>query len=220
MNARPILFRGDMVNTFDRKTQTRRRMKIQSSRTPTLVKLADQLAAIWGNNIGGNEVCACPYGQPGDLLWVRETWGVGCRPDPNTGWRDGIEYRADVIGLDENDLLPLYSVNVPDDVDLASYNDKRGWHPSIFMPRWASRFTLRITDVRVEQLQEISSDDCIAEGIEPNDCGDAVLEAGFNRDAYAQIWDAINGKCAPWSSNPWVWALTFEVIQKNVDEVQ
>jgi hypothetical protein len=74
--------------------------------------------------------------------------------------------------------------------------DKPGWRPSIFMPRWASRITLRITDVRVERLQDISDDDARAEGVE-------------NRGAYAQLWEDIKGK-GSWDADPTVWVVGFE----------
>jgi hypothetical protein len=85
----------------------------------------------------------CPWGAPGELLYVCEAWGVGCRPCPREGWRDGIEYQADEALLeDERDGLTLYDVAVPDDVDLCDYEGK-GWQPAEAMPVWASRFAYR-----------------------------------------------------------------------------
>ena len=81
-----------------------------------------------------------------------------------------------------------------------------------FMPRWASRVTLEITEVRVQRLQEISSTDSIFEGIRIPDekpVGNAVF---IPRDAYRELWDSINAKKHPWSSNPWVWVLTFKLL--------
>jgi hypothetical protein len=74
--------------------------------------------------------------------------------------------------------------------------------PSIFMPRWASRITLGITGIRVERLQEISQRDCLEEGLD-------LLGWKLPTRKYQELWDSINGKKYPWSSNPWVWVLEF-----------
>jgi hypothetical protein len=90
------------------------------------------------------------------------------------------------------------------------------WRPSIHMPRWASRITLKITDVRVERLQDITEDDARAEG-----CKETHLYNDLYFTAYAQfgeLWGSINGP-GSWDENPWVWALEFEVIKQNVDQV-
>jgi hypothetical protein len=155
----------------------------------------------------------CPYGEPGDLLWCKETWGIGTRPCPQRGWRDGVEYRADCAD-DEPPLLHEFP-----EQDLESI--RRGWRPSIFMPRWASRITLGITEVRVQRLQEISEDDARAEGMSPSLTHPGLWHnplpedersedyCAAARDAFGLLWQHINGQRAPWSSNPWVWALTF-----------
>lgn len=126
----------------------------------------------------------CPYGYPGDRLWVRETF----RQYP-----DGIFYRADA-----------------NDIELA--NDvHRPWKPSIFMPRAASRITLEITAVRLARLQDISEVDVTAEGIqEIIDAG--VDHDGWPRDAYRSLWDSINGPDS-WDANPWVWVVEFKVVK-------
>jgi hypothetical protein len=104
------------------------------------------------------------------------------------------------------------------------------WRPSIFMPRFASRLTLTVTNVRVERLQECSEADAIAEGIEPHHSGwmpyntafyeaDGVTPANYHpdpRDSYRQLWNTINRK-APWEDNPWVVAYTFTLEQRNID---
>ena len=162
----------------------------------------------------------CPYGQPGDRLWVRETWGVGSRPHP-FGDYEGIEYRADEAFLGKNDHLDCYKVTTPDDVCLCDY--RSGWRPSIHMPRWASRITLEIADVRVERLHDISEDDAIAEGIQKNMtgchwCGAPHKAHGAPRqhntpvEAFSDLWDSINAKTYPWASNPWVWAVSFKRV--------
>ena len=164
---------------------------------------------------------ACPYGQPGDLLWARETWGVGSRPCPINGDRQGVEYKADLQFLhDERDLLPLYEVNPPDDVDDLMDFWRDGWRPSIHMPRWASRLTLRITNVGVERLQEISEDDAAREGV----AASLIVELKDGSPCYSfefqQLWTRMYGIDNPkaWDSNPWVWIVSFEVINANVDK--
>jgi len=101
------------------------------------------------------------------------------------------------------------------------------WRSPIYMPRWASRLTLRLTDVRVERVQEISEDDARAEGVslswvtKPRDgtLPPGSFRGGTWRCGLQKTWDSINGKKHPWDSNPWVWVLCFETILRNVDEV-
>lgn len=154
----------------------------------------------------GNHMC--PYGRAGDRLYVRETWapadymaGAGCDREPP----QVVAYRADRTARGWNGALQ------PFDADTNGWNwskfDGR-WKPSIFMPKWASRIWLEITDVRVQRLQEISGEDARAEGVElgePGTCG------AMPRIVFANLWDSINGRrpgCM-WESNPWVWAITF-----------
>lgn len=121
----------------------------------------------------------CPYGKPGDRLWVRETWGKvhyeGVDPDPT------YFYRADETDPEKNALIR--------------------WRPSIHMPRWASRIILEVVSVRVERLQGISEEDAKAEGI-PEEC------ANISIDTFAALWQSINGP-GSWEANPWVWVVEF-----------
>ena len=182
MRERPILFSAPMVRAIleGRKTQTRR-----VARTPPHPVHGHRLAA-----------ATCPYGQPGDRLWVRETWG------PCDG---GFCYRADE---------PEGSTAKPDD---------GRWHPSIHMLREASRITLEVTGVRVERLQSISDDDAIAEGLErhaqsplwkrgPLSTDQNIVDwTGFPLLAFRSIWEAING-AESWAANPWVWVVEFRRV--------
>lgn len=163
MKERPIIFNGEMVRTIidGRKTQTRR-------------------------TINGGDYTPwqpCPFGQPGDHLWVRETWAE----------HDEVE----VVYRNPPNWSPL---DVPP-------VDK--WRPSIHMPHWASRITLEITSVRLERVQDISEEDAKAEGVfEP--CGWAnPTPARPYRLAFSSLWESIYSKRAPWSSNPWVWVIEF-----------
>jgi hypothetical protein len=163
-----------------------------------------------------------PFGAVGHRLWVRETWGVGTRPCPFDGWRDGIEYKADEYWLDEDDLLPLREVAVPDDVDLDSFRGR--WRPSVQMPRWASRITLEVTGVRVQRLHDISEEDADAEGvleldgwIDEREIARKASEMRWgledSRAWFAALWDEGNSKTAPWSSNSFVWVVEFKVAE-------
>ncbi len=130
-------------------------------------------------------IAQCPYGKSGDLLWVRETW------IPNYYIDGRPEYAATIL-YTKRDMY--------DGVKLK---------PSIFMPRWASRISLRITNIRVERLQNISELDCENElGFGPYLLGNSAYQR------FHDLWDRINSKRGyPWSSNPFVWVIEFERIE-------
>jgi hypothetical protein len=208
MAERPILFSGPMVRAIlaGRKTQTRRVLKCQpgpdTSKVFTEIVFGRLTATFhpyehtnknstvrWG-------LCHCPYGQPGDRLWVRETWRPKTWSDSNFG---EIEYADKVVRMVNgpwsfNKMFPV------------GKNADR-WRPSIHMPRWASRITLEITDIRVERVHEISRDDCEAEG--SYWATDADDEGGF-----VNLWDSINAKRGyGWDANPWVWVISFKKLE-------
>jgi hypothetical protein len=135
----------------------------------------------------------CPYGQPGDRLWVREAWSR----DEEDG---ALFYRADVG-----------TGNEADDWQRNIYEGASGyrWKPSIFMPRWASRILLEVTAVRVERLQDISEADAIAEGAPWAACG--APQEGSHKAGFAQLWESINGPNS-WDANPWVWVIEFKRV--------
>lgn len=150
-----------------------------------------------------------PYGGPGDRLWVKETWQTCTTPDD----RDISQV---VYAADHPSGRPGFA------------EDEWCWRPSIFMPRWASRLTLEVTSVHVERLQEITEEDAKAEGVQPYAAiapDQRVPGPGFegarlgdqpHRLPFADLWDRINGRRAPWSSSPWVWCLAFKVITPSV----
>jgi hypothetical protein len=190
VRERPILFSGPMVKALmaGTKTQTRRILK---GTTEHKGPYNPAYLEAHKNSDGWAQIC--PYGQPGDRLWVRETWapcfGESIKPGAE------ILYRAD---------------------DCDGY-DRLTWRPSIHMPRWASRLTLEITEVRVQRLQEISYEDCLAEGIHlQRKCLKESVEARFVErpdKTFARLWDSINAKRGyPWSANCFVWALTFRRV--------
>lgn len=153
----------------------------------------------------------CPYGVPGDRLWCRETWATTV--DPRS--RGCVVYRADgtaVLQLcaDDGEGDP---VGISDPTSIAPGFEVRRWTPSIFMPRWASRITLEVTEVRVQRLWDITDEDATEEGVTPQlqDIeDDAWTETP--RQAFARLWRDINGD-GSWDANPWVWAIGFTVLR-------
>jgi len=231
MKERPILFSGAMVRALldGSKTQTRRAVKLQVQHDDSWVgglkivhKRVTQ-ALLTFNQLGGkplgSDAAICPYGQPGDRLWVRETF----LDTQGTG----IEHR------DESGLRHRYAFAA--DCGPGSYGDQARkdyglkWKPSIHMPRAASRILLEIVSVRVERLQDISEADAIAEGGRFIDFGKNKFgqqQPGWRCDrlpcspddaldsakwAYANLWESINGT-GSWDANPWVWVVEFKRV--------
>lgn len=210
---RPILMSAPMVRALlsGAKTQTRRVVKPQPlGGAPTLLEhlLPHQR---WATDEAEEEhVWKCPYGEPGDRLWVRETWS----PDPpidsswaSTEW-NGCGRRID--GVPERFQHPRFCNYSADWL-----HGPIVWRPSIHMPRWASRLTLEITGVRVERLQEISEGDAYDEGT-----AEWCAETQRNGNkwpnivrAYQGLWESINGR-GSWDANPWVWVLEFRTLER------
>ena len=198
---RPILFNADMVRALldGRKTQTRRVMKSQPTEGCGLIEVGT-FAPIVIDRKGeqqpgpdtfgafsedGEWALKCPYGQPGDLLWVREAFEVGLCTEST------LAYRA---------------THKPSDLDEGWYEPIK-WKPSIHMPRWASRITLEIVSVRVERLQDISNEDAVSEGVgTPLDMRYAAL------DDFKPLWEYING-AESWAANPLVWVVEFKRVE-------
>lgn len=213
VKERPILFSAPMVRAIlaGTKTQTRRIVKPEPPEEwePLYVeRYQPSIETDYGLFDDGSEVFGaydeewgvkCPYGGPGERLWVKETW----TPDHASFYPNHpVVYRAD-LGFDyqRNDEGKVYS---PEQKAWYPYR----WRPSIHMPRRVSRITLEITEVRVERLQDTSEADAISEGAQ---C------AGFpasltNRGAFAKLWEKINGP-ASWDANPWVWVIEFRRVE-------
>ena len=172
----------------------------------------------------------CPHARSkGDVLWVREChiWGWPADGgDPQQFGADGNEmprhiwYRADfdpVLNGWTSNRGALTQGWMDDD---GGYKDNIPWTPSIHMPRWACRLTLEVLDVRVERVQDISEEDAVAAGCICRSWESAKHDKRWKADEYAAnvfsgLWDVLYAaKGYGWDKNPWVWATTFKVIDK------
>ncbi|MBO15572.1 MULTISPECIES: hypothetical protein [unclassified Herbaspirillum] len=215
MNAtakeRPILFSAPMVRAIlaGQKTQTRRVVKPQPDRERNLV-WARGASGQWGpftmyynqhdrTGWGPLEIpMHCPYGQPGDRLWVKETHLAWWKIDPDKPEGPRIFSHVAAFAADGYEL---------------EHGER--WIPSIHMPRAASRILLEITGVRVERLQDISQADAYAEGAmswaQEQDTPIKDLNGGDDRMAFMALWESIGG-AGSWEANPWVWVVEFRRI--------
>lgn len=194
MTERPILFSGPMVRALldGRKTQTRRIVKPQPRRdrpdSEYWIWESSQLDAGYCHTsrpaMERIMVTRSPYGVPGDRLWVRETFKI----------TEGAPRRAGEAPVE-------YIYRADQDYALDGYR----WKPAIHMPRAACRLVLDVVYVRVERLQEISEDDAFDEGCFA--LGDASCTARYQFEC---LWESLNARRAPWSSNPWVWVIEFK----------
>ena len=210
MKERPILFSGDMVRAIidGRKTMTRRIITSKAFKQWVEAGFTDEFIKSPENNWHEH----CPLGVPGDRLWVKETWTHGQKRHNVAANAYGydIQYKADGKCVGQYHFKSFQDVPY-----LGLENPYRGidriykWKPSIHMPRWASRITLEITDVRVERLQEISEKDAKAEGVMPD------YPTALYASAFSELWNSINAKRGyGWDANPWVWVISFKVVTK------
>ena len=221
---KPILFSCPMVRAILEgcKTQTRRLIKPAKSQDwltaevlGEVVQMVDRGDGWWAMSVddrqpGPHGTCPghigsvrAPY-QVGDILWVRETMKRGV-----VGW----EYAADgsLVRLDLEHQTEMLAW---------AHHKKQDHCVSIHMPRWASRITLEVTEVRAQRLNDISEEDAKAEGcqpwqydpMQPMTTGEMGAAAPY-RGGYACLWDEINEERATWKSNPWVWAYTFKRLE-------
>lgn len=207
MKERSILFSTPMVRAIleGRKSQTRRIIKPQPEsikKVPHYIELEDSWDKLSFTYPDGESELVNPKYDIGDILWVRETWNEDWFTVDHTVKEDHIyRYKADGYG-----------------------ERKMKWKPSIFMPKEACRIKLLVEDVRVQRIQEISEEDCIAEGIE--NTGEKVIGYPFGvtfnysngihnyttpKEAYQALWESINGT-GSWDKNPWVWVIEFKRI--------
>lgn len=235
MKERPIIMTAESIGAIldNRKTQTRRVIKPQPPQKLDLCYQAHTgpSKGAWSftdrDASRAYEMWHCPYGQPGDLLWVRETWKPiwyldinwtcpGGEPQENHDWcmldpearklfeEDG-GLDAPIAGYRADGELPELGA----DLEWAKV-----WTPSIFMPKWACRLWLRVTGVRVERVQDIGNHDAVAEGMQPREnvpytVGHTHFE--MPRKVFTEGWDSINAKRGfGWDINPFVWVVSFE----------
>lgn len=215
MNTKPIIFNSWSIPRIidGSKGLTRRVMRPQPTVTNVWCNWMDEWATAESQRGEVIDEWRCPYGISGDLLWVRETYWEGGR------WAldvYGEEWEwvssGTVAGYCATDKVPVYTRK----------------HPSIHMPRKASRLTLRVSNVRVERVQNISDLDCWSEGIDEDawneaehyQVGGSPLRGGSpERCVFATLWDSIHGPGA-WERNDWVWVVEWDKVwEKNVDEV-
>jgi hypothetical protein len=228
IKERPVLFSGKMVQAIlsGGKTQTRRVVKWRKGTLdPTGAEIKSVYEDGGGNWIGwtfdspklaeqtkreypNGEGFTCPYGKPGDRLWVRETFAeVPCSA--------GCEKYPPAFDPKKS------SMSQPDAPDCgwrfkATWDRSHGrWYPSIHMPRVASRLLLEVVSVRVERLQAISEADALAEGVKPFIPVPGDGEPETAKRAFQHLWDSINGKRlgCEWAANPWVWVVEFRKIE-------
>ena len=204
MKERPILFNGAMVRAIlsGQKTQTRRVVKGMALEWLQPAMFTPEFVADPFNGM-------CPYGQPGDRLWVRECFADPCYRTTDKD-SETVLYRADGKGIGEFGM------------------DEIRWKPSIHMPRWACRIVLEIVSVRVERLNDISEADALAEGILADSFEYGVQryfrnyrltdeEASTQQaltcpiESFRSLWESINGH-ESWQANPWVWVVEFKRI--------
>ena len=227
MKERPILFNGEMVRAVldHRKTQTRRvikeiasgfkfKMMGQDLEGRDLFEFERWLEA---NQKMQNVELKCPYGDPGDRLWVRETFALEC----NNGFQDVYRKPDNPLGpvmpcKDPEDgeyfLCPRYKASEPETI-LGDDEEGMRWKPSIHMPRWASRINLEVTVVRVERVQEISEADSRCEG-GPDILGlKGIGGHSSYKEWFHALWDSINEKRGfGWEKNRLVWVVKFKRI--------
>jgi len=208
MKEKPIIFSGPMVRAIldGRKTMTRRVVKLQPVPEPARFEIWSRADGLWypcsnsgrtGIGNWGGPRWRCPFGIPGDHLWVRETWADTSKECP----RCPVSYRA---------TWP------PEDEEGRCFK----WKSSRFMPRWASRITLEVTGVRVERLQDITEEDAKEEGVYqrceewlPTDADPNGYAYVMAADAFRTLWDSINSRRGfGWDANPWVWVISFRRV--------
>jgi hypothetical protein len=190
MKESGIIFSGPMVRALLEGSKTQTRRIVKNRKHPD-----------FGCDIAPGELAreqqhvierSCPYGQPGDRLWVKEAWGV-LYPQYINDADELTFWKADYSNQElEEQILPK-------------------WKSPLFMPRSRSRILLEITSVRVERLQDISEEDARAEGVTLPE-RTCTMYDGMWRDGYRVLWESINGD-GSWDANPWVWVISFKQIK-------
>lgn len=215
---KPILFNTEMTKAIldGKKTVTRRVVKYEKGFARNIEKVIKGKCAFGVglfDFVSRMRVSKIPPYKIGDVLWVRETWGIGGFNDDNMEMF--ITYRAD----DSTSRIKLSEAKY-DNYYSGITGSESDWRPSIHMPKEAARIFLKVTDVMVERLQDTTEEQAIAEGVKAygqNNCSGTSA-----RIAFAELWDSTlppnknKFKCAEneWRTNPWVWVIEFERIEK------
>jgi hypothetical protein len=199
MKERPINFNAAMVNAIlqGRKTQTRRIINPQPADDIAPAEFPNAYQQGWKSSLknpyGKRTAHICPYGQPGDRLWVRESFQF--LAEYNRCPTSQVPINSDI----------LYRADRPDSLWYAKVR------PPQFMPRWASRITLEIRDIKVQRLHDMLIRDYDAEGIVPKD---ESYDTDQALEAFRNLWNDIYG-AESWNANPWVWAIEFKILEKD-----
>jgi hypothetical protein len=225
MEGRPILIEKDMVRLIWDGCKRQKRLAVEPQPPEGAWPIRDILDCYYGEGwafqypkivspgITYNAIFQlphrgqCPYGKYGDRLWVQEAWR---NSNPVAGWCN-IEYEAGGSKmirptLDQYDAALKFKMH-------RSVLDK--WTPANLMPQWASRFTLEITNIRIESLAKITAEDIQKEGLFASLMLDPRDMASHVRDKWSDYWDVNYGNKYPWASNPWVWVISFKKIATN-----
>lgn len=221
MKIRPILFNTEMVRAIleGRKTCTRRLVKFLPGENPQWTGyIKDGLMLYNGTN---EPCCRKPPYKIGDVLYVRETWQKAWLVDDFDQVVDGTEKYYYAAGPE----TPCFDFWV--DPETGEHKERMPWRPSIHMPKEAARIWLKVTDVRVERIQEITDDGCIAEGVYPSPCRkcnatfgcDTCPDEGYHEtDVFSELWNSTIKKSDldryGWDANPYVWVVEFERYKK------
>ncbi|HBQ4022200.1 hypothetical protein [Klebsiella pneumoniae] len=218
MKERGMIFNGEMVRAIldGRKTQTRRIIKdctVGRDQISKFIQIEKKFIGCYPEDVPELIRECCPYGVPGDRIWVREAFRVHSRAtDVAT-----LVYKASERNswTEQTHRVPVAVCNKP--------ATPEKWTPSLHMPRWASRILLEITDVRVERLNAISEEDAEAEGIDmealydSQDCYDCIADHNMTgrptvTGAFKCLWESIYG-AENWLANPWVWVIEFKRVE-------
>ncbi len=165
------------------------------------------LVAEFYDGHGRGRSIKCPW-QPGNLLWVRETWQCVKYDSMDGDLSYGVEFKDGARKYFEFDDNERYH-------QFGKFAFKEGWQPSIYLPKEAARIWLEVTNVRVERLQELTEEDAIKEGV--LSLGDPSAESnwgiGFAKACFRKLWDSLNAKRGyGWDPNPWVWVISFKKV--------
>lgn len=218
MSAKPIIFSASMVRAIleERKTMTRRVIKPQPGNDALWCYANGKIILHDIEDWETGQACGygfesqtrtwkCPYGEPGDTLWVKETFFVEMPGD----------YMFEAEGLMLSEYPEYFKTQALLHYKATTKLQNPGawkWRPSLFMPRWASRINLVVETINVQRLQDISEEDAYREGFSKDYCGGGCT-GNSAKTNFGNYWDTINTKkpgCS-WNDNPWVWAVEFDV---------